>query len=159
RGAIQNGPELPGAVTTSTKYQTASLDPATTGTNALAYAAEPGSSKPAQPRPMGTRATQPAAEAAVVTSQGDAIVTSKGNMTIVEKPALTAASADPAINSPWLRAAMLTPSVTTHMSATQIGAVNMRPLQEMIRKPAQSLAMSFAGDPNPGLMANRFSGP
>jgi hypothetical protein len=104
---------------------------------------------------MGTRAmqqpTQQPAEAAVVTSQG--------NTTIVEKPALTAASADPAINSPWLRAAMLTPSVTSHMSATRIGAVDMRPLQEMIYKPSQSLAMSFAGDPNPGLMANRFSGP
>jgi hypothetical protein len=45
------------------------------------------------------------------------------------------------------------------MSATRIGAVDMRPLQEMIYKPSQSLAMSFAGDPNPGLMANRFSGP
>jgi hypothetical protein len=54
---------------------------------------------------------------------------------------------------------MLTPSVTSHMSATRIGAVDMRPLQEMIYKPSQSLAMSFAGDPNPGLMANRFSGP
>ena len=155
RGAIQNGPDLPSAVTTSTKYQTASLDPASTGTTALAYAAEPGSSKPAQPRPMGTRAmqqpTQQPAEAAVVTSQG--------NTTIAEKPVLTAASADPAINSPWLRAAMLTPSVTSHMSATRIGAIDMRPLQEMIYKPSQSLAMSFARDPHPGLMGNRFSGP
>ena len=151
RGAIQNGPDLPTAVTASTKYQTASIDPASTGTTALAYAAEPVSSKPAQPRPMGARATQQPAEAVVVTSQG--------NMTIVEKPALTAASADPAINSPWLRAAMLTPSVTTHMSATRIGAVDLRPLQQMIYKPSQSLAMSFARDPNPGLMANQFSGP
>ena len=152
RGAIQNGPDLPNAVTASTKYQTASLDPTSTGTTALAYAAEPGSSKPAQPRPMGVRATQqPPAETAVVKSQG--------NTTIVEKPALTAASADPEINSPWLRAAMLTPSVTTHMSATRIGAVDMRPLQEMLYKPSQSLAMSFSNDPNLGLMANRFSGP
>jgi uncharacterized protein YcbK (DUF882 family) len=153
RGAIQDGPDLPKTVTASTKYQTASLDPSSTGTTALAYAAEPAPSKQAQPRPMGgARATQPPpAEPAVVTSQG--------NMTIVEKPALTAASADPEINSPWLRAAMLTPSVTTHMSATRIGAVDMRPLQQMIYKPSQSLAMSFSNDPNLGLAANRFSGP
>jgi uncharacterized protein YcbK (DUF882 family) len=153
RGAIQDGPDLPKTVTASTKYQTASLDPSSTGTTALAYAAEPAPSKQAQPRPMGgARATQPPpAEPAVVTSQG--------NMTIVEKPALTAASADPEINSPWLRAAMLTPSVTTHMSATRIGAVDMRPLQQMIYKPSQSLAMSFSSDPNLGLAANRFSGP
>ena len=70
-----------------------------------------------------------------------------GQYTIGEKPTLTAASADPAINSPWLRAAMLTPSVTTHMSATRIGAIDMRPLQELIYKPSQSLAMSFSRDP------------
>ena len=152
RGAIQNGPDLPAAVTASPKYQTASLDPTSTGTTALAYAAEPGSAKPAQPtRPMGTRAMQQPAEAAVLPSQG--------NTTVVEKAALTAASADPAINSPWLRAAMLTPSVTTHMSATRIGAVDMRPLQELIYKPSQSLALSFSRDPNLGLAASRFSGP
>jgi uncharacterized protein YcbK (DUF882 family) len=151
RGAIQNGPDLPTVVTASTKYQTASVDPASTGTTALAYAGEPGPSKPAQPRPMGARVMQQPAEAVVVASQG--------NTTIVEKPALTAASADPALNSPWLRAAMLTPSVTTHMSATRIGAVDMRPLQEMLYKPSHSLAISFSSDPNLGLMANRFSGP
>jgi uncharacterized protein YcbK (DUF882 family) len=151
RGAIQNGPDLPTAVTASPKYQTASLDPASTGTTALAYAAEPGSAKPAQPRPIGARAMQQPAEAAVLPSQG--------NTTVVEKPALTAASADPGINSPWLRAAMLTPSVTTHMSATRIGAVDLRPLQEMLYKPSRSLAMSFSPDPNLGLVASRFSGP
>jgi hypothetical protein len=151
RGAIQNGPDLPTAVTASPKYQTASLDPASTGSTALAYAAEPGSAKPAQPRPMGARAMQQPAEAAVLPSQG--------NTTVVEKPALTAASADPGINSPWLRAAMLTPSVTTHMSATRIGAVDLRPLQEMLYKPSRSLAMSFSPDPNLGLVASRFSGP
>src|SRR4029079_6469465 len=31
--------------------------------------------------------------------------------------------------------------------------------EELCYKPSQSLSMSFAGAPNPGLMANRFSGP
>ena len=53
RGAIQNGPDLPTAVTASTKYETASLDPTSTGTTALAYAAETGACETdAQPRPM-----------------------------------------------------------------------------------------------------------
>ena len=77
----------------------------------------------------------------------------------MEKAALTAASADPAINSPWLRAAMLTPSVTTHMSATRIGAVDMRPLQELIYKPSQSLALSFSRDPTFLWRPVCFSGP
>ena len=46
-----------------------------------------------------------------------------------------------------------------HMSATRIGAVDMRPLQELIYKPSQSLALSFSRDPNLGLVASRFSGP
>ena len=151
RGAIQNGPDLPTAVTTSTKYETASLNPTSTGTTALAYAVEIAPSKPTQARPMGSRATQQSAQAAVLPAQG--------NTTVVEKPALSTASAEQPINSPWLRAAMLTPSVTTHMTTTRLGAIDMRPLADLLNKPSHSLAMSFSTDPNLGLMANRFSGP
>ena len=49
--------------------------------------------------------------------------------------------------------------MTTHMNTTRLGAVDMRPLQELLYKPSQSLAMSFSTDPNLGLATSRFYGP
>jgi hypothetical protein len=34
----------------------------------------------------------------------------------------------------------------------------MRPLQELLQKPAHSLAMSFSKDPNQGVESDRFNG-
>ena len=153
RGAIQDGSDLPAAVTASTKYQTASLDPSTTGTAALAYAPESTTPKPIQVRPMGALPKRQPAEAMVMPAQG--------NMTIVEKPALTPAQAsgEQPIDSPWLRAAILTPSFSNSMTTTRLGAIDMRPLQELLHKPSHSLAMSFSGDPNAGISPSRFDGP
>ena len=85
----------------------------------------------------------------------------QGNMTIVEKPALTPAQASGGqpIDSPWLRAAILTPSFSNSMTTTRLGAIDMRPLQELLHKPSHSLAMSFSGDPNAGISTSRFNGP
>jgi len=44
------------------------------------------------------------------------------------------------------------------MTATRLGAVDMRPLQELLYKPAHSLAMSFSTDPNHGVESDRFNG-
>jgi len=153
RGAIEDGPDLPAAVTASTRYQTASLDPSKAGTTALGYAAESERPKPVQARPMGGRPPRQPPEATVMPAQG--------NTTIVEKPALSPAqaSAELPIDSPWLRAAMLTPSFSTSMSATQLGAVDMRPLQELFYKPSHSLAMPFSADPQLGLVPSSFNGP
>src|SRR4029434_2391515 len=120
RGAIQNGPDLPRAVTASTKYETASLDPTTTGTTALAYAAESEMQKPAQARPMGALPKhQP-------TEETDTLA--EGNTTIAEKPALTPAQANGGqpVESPWLRAAILTPSFSSAMTTTRLRAGDMR---------------------------------
>jgi hypothetical protein len=35
----------------------------------------------------------------------------------------------------------------------------MRPLQELLHKPTQSVAMTFSVDPQLGMVANRFEGP
>jgi hypothetical protein len=68
------------------------------------------------------------------------------------------ASAGQRTDSPWLRAALLTPSFSTHMTATRLGAIDMRPLQQLLYKPSHSLAMSFSTDPNPGVVSDRFNG-
>jgi uncharacterized protein YcbK (DUF882 family) len=151
RGAIQS-PDLPRAVTASTKYQTASLDPTTTGTTALAYAAESEIPKPTQARPMGALPKRESSEATVIQTQG--------NTTIAEKAALTPAQANGGqpVESPWLRAAILTPSFSSAMTTTRLGAVDMRPLHDLLHKPAHSLAMSFSADPTPNISPTRFNG-
>jgi uncharacterized protein YcbK (DUF882 family) len=62
-------------------------------------------------------------------------------------------------DSPWLRAAMLTPSVSGFMSATPLTRAHMEPLAAMLIKPAQSVVMTFSADPHRGMVASHFSGP
>ncbi len=45
------------------------------------------------------------------------------------------------------------------MTATRIGAADMRPLQELLYKPSLSVAMTFSPDPQIGMLASRFNGP
>src|SRR5262249_35481777 len=89
------------------------------------------------------------------------VMPAQGNTSVVSKPPVAAAAAElgQRNDSPWLRAAMLTPSFSTYMTATQLGAVNMRPLQELLYKPSMSVAMTFSVDPHLGMAANHFEGP
>ena len=54
---------------------------------------------------------------------------------------------------------MITPSFSTYMTATRLGAIDMRPLQELLYKPSLSVAMTFSTDPQLGMVASRFNGP
>ena len=58
----------------------------------------------------------------------------------------------------WLRAIMLSPNVQNFLSITSLGARDFRTLSPMMVKPANSVMMTFAADPNPGLESARFSG-
>jgi hypothetical protein len=148
-GAVQNSPDLPAAIAAPSKYETAGIGPVTTGSTALAYAAEPTAIAPPRFRPMGAHFPR---EANVMPAQG--------NTTVVEKPPLmAAANSDRSIESPWLRAAMLTPSISAYMTATQLGAVDLRPLQALLYKPSLAVVMTFSPDPQLGMVASRFSGP
>jgi hypothetical protein len=102
---------------------------------------------------MGSRLPHLPKEASVMPAQG--------STTVVEKAPLAAALAntEQRVYSPWLRAAVLTPSFTTYMTATRLGAVDMRPLNELLYKPSMSVAMTFSADPQLGMLASRFSGP
>lgn len=86
------------------------------------------------------------------------------NTTLADKPALrpafaaTLSSGTQSFDSPWMRAAMLTPSVSGFMTATRLGDTDMKPLRELIAKPSQALAMTFSADPHLGMTAGSFSG-
>jgi hypothetical protein len=58
----------------------------------------------------------------------------------------------------WLRAIMLSPNVQNFLSITSLGARDFRTLSAMMVKPTNSVMMTFAADPNPGLEYARFSG-
>ena len=153
RGAVETGDLPPPAA--ASPFETAGIDPSATGSTgkvALAYAAETETPAPARVRPMGS--TMPRLPATA------ALIPASTNTTIIYKPPLTTAmsqvTSSPA--DPWLRAAMLTPSVNDFMSATRLGPVDPRPLHELLHKPSLSLVMTFSADPHLGMVADRFSG-
>jgi uncharacterized protein YcbK (DUF882 family) len=154
RGAVQNGPDLPATKSTPDPFATASADTSTTGSSALAYAAESDAVEPARTmRPMGARIPRAPREASVMPA--------RGNTTVVAKPALAAAlpGDGKGVDSPWLRAAMLAPSASKYLTATRLGAVDMRPLQELLYKPSMSVVMTFSADPHLGMVTGHFDGP
>jgi hypothetical protein len=68
------------------------------------------------------------------------------------------ASAGQSSASPWLRAAMLTPSVRDYLTTTRSGKVDLRWETGLLDKPRLSLAMTFTADQQSGMLADRFSG-
>ncbi|MGB7097309.1 MAG: DUF882 domain-containing protein [Xanthobacteraceae bacterium] len=62
------------------------------------------------------------------------------------------------LNDPWLRAIVQSPSVTRFLSVTMLGAHDFRFLAALLVRPANSVMMTFAADPQPGLAQDHFSG-
>jgi len=154
RGAVETGAALPPPIAAGTTYETASLDPVTTGSapdDTLAYAAQSQTPLAGRARPMGSRLPRMPAEARVIPS-------SSNSSLLVSPPVALAMGGAERYDSPWLRAAMLTPSVRGFMTATRVGVVDPRWQQYLLLKPAQSVAMSFSADPHLGMVADRFTG-
>ncbi|MBI3704903.1 MAG: DUF882 domain-containing protein [Rhizobiales bacterium] len=153
RGAVEIGALPPPAA--ASPFETAGIDSTATGSTgnvALGYAAESETQAPVRARPMGSSMPRLPATAALMPVSS--------NATLIAKPPLTAAmsqiSGTPV--DPWLRAAVLTPSVSDFMNTTQLGPVDQRPLNELLHKPSQSLVMTFSAEPHLGMLADRFSG-
>jgi uncharacterized protein YcbK (DUF882 family) len=62
------------------------------------------------------------------------------------------------LSDPWLRAIVVSPSVNRFLCISTLGVRDFRSLAELMAKPANSVMMTFAADPNPGLEYDRFSG-
>jgi uncharacterized protein YcbK (DUF882 family) len=140
------------AVTAQPPFEVADADPTPTGSagsQALAYAAESDPTPAARARPMGAAIPRLAREAIVIPAASNTTVA-------VKPPAMTIGGQR--YDSPWLRAAMLTPSVSGFMTATRLSRVNPGWLGALLNKPAQSLVMTFSADPHLGVVADRFSG-
>ena len=175
RGAVESS-ALPPPTETQSPFKVASADPAavtgSAASSALAYAAAPEAqvpqvaqvaqpatqqvTSPAQVRPMGSSMPRLPATATVMPASA--------NTTVVVKPPLAAAnsanlsSGGQRPDSPWLRAVVVTPSVSEFMTAMRLGPTDPRVLGELLLKPNQSVAMTFSADPHLGMVADRFSG-
>ncbi len=164
RGAIDNGTGSQPAAAAISPFETASADPNSpifssspalrpALTPALAYASdsEP-PAPPARARPMGSNMLRLASTTTVMPPPSD-------NSAVAKPPLATAMSqVTGTLADPWLRAAILTPSVSGFMSTMQLGAVDPRPLQDLFHKPSTSLAMTFSADPQSGVTADHFGG-
>jgi len=152
RGTVETSKLSPVAPST---LETASVDVnATSGaaSTALAYAAESHTPTPVLVHPMGSNMRELPVTAALIPASSNATTVSKAPLT----PAMAQISRRAA--DPWLRAVMLTPSVSNTMTTTQIGPVDPRPLVELLHKPVQSVVMSFSADPHFDMVADSFSG-
>ena len=144
RGSIEKGPELPAPM------QVAAAEPAQT---ALSYSAEMPMPMPvpapSRLRPMGSTMPRLPAEATMIPASSASTVTT----------ASTLSGGGTNYESPWLRAAMLTPSFTVYMSSNHAGeSFNAKAIEPLLQKPAMSLAMTFSADPNYGMVADHFTG-
>jgi hypothetical protein len=152
RGAIAAAPLTPA---TASPFEVAALDPATTGSTAaaaLAYAPAATEQDATRVRPMGRHLPRMPAEATVIPTSS--------NTSVVVKPPLAPAmtSGGQRSDSPWLRAALLTPSVARFMTTTQLRANDPHWERALLDKPSASVAMSFSADPQLGMQADRFTG-
>src|SRR6185312_3770840 len=128
RGPVQPAANMPAALT-GESYKTASAEPAATGSTALAYASEAEPPARVSARPMGSHVSSQVAAA----PKEATVMPAQGNTTVVAKPLAAAGAASSRHKDDlWLRAAMLTPSVSGYMTATRLGAVDMRALQELL---------------------------
>ena len=140
------------AAETASPFNVASANAAPTGSagQALGYAAETDATPVARVRPMGRGVPRLPREASVKPAGANTSVA-------VKPPAMT--SGGERMDSPWLRAAMLTPSVTGYLTATRLGpAANPGWLHELLHKPEHAVLMSFSADPHLGMVADRFTG-
>ncbi len=136
-------------IKTPAPFEVASAEPATTGADAMAYAAESQPAQAVRARPMGERVPRLAREATVMPGTANTTIAVKApDMSIGGQRS----------DSPWLRAAMLTPSVSGFMTSTRLGELSPAWLQELLHKPEQSVLMSFSADPQLGMMTDRFTG-
>ncbi len=153
-----------GAVARSGRTEVASAVNDSTGSIALAYAEET----------EGDGAEQAALRAALLSRAAAAIRGGDSATTVAVKrldgraaskiftvstKRLSTTLADAGrLADPWLHAIMVSPSVSRFLCITTLGARDFRSFADFMAKPASTVMMPFAADPNPGLDAGRFSG-
>jgi uncharacterized protein YcbK (DUF882 family) len=136
-------------IKTAPPLEVASAEPPAAGADAMAYAPDSEPAPVTRARPMGRRVPRIAREAAVMPGAANTTIAMK-----TPEMSIGGQRSD----SPWLRAAMLTPSVSGYLTASRLGSVDPNWLSPLFDKPAQAVLMTFSADPQLGMQADRFSG-
>ena len=128
---------------------------------ALAYAEQPDS--PSHAIAVAARAAVDKAGAVIGESETTVAVKGVNDQpkTSVQKAiqlAVAAVKVSERLDNPWLRAVILSPSVQRFLSTLAFGARDVTYLANLMVKPASSVMMTFASDPNLGLSQDHFSG-
>ena len=77
---------------------------------------------------------------------------------VVRAKPVVAANAGMRYDDPWLRAMIVTPSLSSAMTATLYGEPDLTELRALMAKPNSTVLMSFTDEAYPGIASNRFSG-
>jgi len=139
---------------------------------ALAYAAQARSEEAARtlpvPSPTGTEAlraaliraaaVQPSDNATTVAVKRVSGRTASVVFTVSTKKVSPVLADTTRLSDPWLRAIVVSPSVNRFLCISTLGVRDFRSLTELMVKPANSIMMTFAAEPNPGLEYDHFSG-
>jgi uncharacterized protein YcbK (DUF882 family) len=139
---------------------------------ALAYAASPdGDAAAAAPTGIAAlrAAAAPAQQAAPLPVQeavivGTTIAVKRAANQVASSIMMASASSLAVVKSgvrldnPWLRAVVLSPSVHRFLTTVALGERDFRSLAALMIKPTNSVMMTFAADPNPGLDHEHFAG-
>jgi hypothetical protein len=123
---------------------------------ALAYAT-PNAPKVVRQAPMGAALPRAAAVAAGA-GVSVAVKGSSREPAEVRTEPVPARAAGERLDNPWLRAMVMAPNLHSYMTATLLGAIDMRALTPLMQRPTQALAMTFSEDPNAGMSTQRFTG-
>ena len=151
RGAVETGAEL-NPPKQASPFEVASAETTGSASSAMAYAAQSDTPAPSRAAPMGAAV----ARAPIAAIAADIALDENPELRPAFSPTLS--SGGQAFGGPWMRAAMLTPSVSGFMTTTQLGIFDPKPLQQLFNKPPQALAMTFSADPQLGMVAERFTG-
>lgn len=176
RGYWRGLPEMPAETSAARRRpaDTASSDPAVTTASIGPFAAPEGyGAKPgeyalayagAQPEPAPERARpvpalpRRAAISANTTVATKATAAEPSRVRSLVDAATIQAPAASRLETPWMRATMLTPSVGSFMSTTLLGVPDFIGLRAFMVKPAKTVLMGFSEDPHHGMSHTAFTG-
>jgi len=176
RGYWQGLPETPAETSAARRRPADIAGPATITTASIGPFAIPEGYKPksneytlayasAQPEPAQERAKpvpsvpRQAAIAANTTVATKATSAEPSRVqSLVDSALVQASLPGDRLDTPWLRATMVTPSVESFMNTTLLGAPDFISLRSFMVKPSQTVLMGFSADPHYGMTHDAFSG-
>ena len=126
---------------------------------ALGYAEQPGRASPSAAIAAATAAATGGvmAQNGMTTAAKDSSDRPQSSVQRAIQLATAAVKVGQRMDSPWLRAIVLSPSVHRFMSTLAFGARDLTSLSAMMVKPASAVMMTFSNDPTMGLPHDHFT--